>query len=83
MEHYYDERDAERTQGPVTTDEREAPVGTNRSASMVCPDLRGRVSKELERVTGIKKNARELRGRQLAQGKPKNKKKGTRDHDGE
>ena len=83
VEHYYDERDAKHAQSRATTDEPEAFMGINRSASMVFPSLRDRVSIELERVIGIKKNARKLRGEQLAQNKSKSKKKRTNDHGGE
>ena len=83
VEHYYDERAAEHAQGRVTTDETVAFMGINRSASMVWPSLLDSVSKELERVSGIKKNARKLREDQMAQAKAKNKKKRTKDHDDE
>ena len=83
VEHYYDERVIEHAQGRVTTDETVAFMGISRSASMVCPSLLDIVSKELERVSGIKKNARRLREEQLAQAKAKGKKKGTKDHDDE
>ena len=33
---------------------------------MVCPELMDQVAKELERVSGIKKNARKLREEQAA-----------------
>ena len=83
VERHYDDRAAEHAQGRVTTDETVAFMGINRSFPMVCPSLRDSVSKELERVSGIKKNARKLREEQLALAKAKGKKKGTKDHDDE
>ena len=83
VERYYDEKDAERAQGLGTTDETAAFRGVSRPPSMVCPSLRDRLSKELERVSGTKKGARKLMGEQTAPAKANSKKKGTRDHDDE
>ena len=47
-------------------DEIRAFTGGGRPASMIAPELLDHVSKELERVSGIKKNARKLREEQAA-----------------
>ena len=54
-----------------------------KSAFRVWPSLRDSVSEELERESGIRTNARELKEDRVAQAKAKNKKKATKDHDDE
>ena len=68
IEHYYDERDASsvdnNTKQPI--EEVRAFVGGARPTSMVCPALLDHVSKELEKISAIKKNHRKLREEQAA-----------------
>ena len=63
LEYYYDERDVDAgsANARLPMDEMRAFVGGGRPTSMVAPNLVDHVSKELERVSGIKKNARKLR----------------------
>ena len=71
IEYYWDERRQEQQQAnaKMPLDEVQAFLGGGRAASMVCPELLDHVSKELERVAGIKKNARKLREEQVAMAK--------------
>jgi len=68
VEHYYDEKDLDNFSGnpKLPAEEARAFVGGGRPVSMVAPELLDYVSKELERVSGIKKNARKLREEQAA-----------------
>ncbi|CAK0867888.1 unnamed protein product [Prorocentrum cordatum] len=68
IEHYWDDRSAEQQQHNMRMplEEAFAFMGGSRSPSMVCPELLDSVSKELERIHSIKKNARKLRGEQKA-----------------
>ena len=63
IEHFYDEKDVDTRviAGRQHIEEVRAFLGGSRSASMVCPALLDIVSKDLERVSNIKKNARKLR----------------------
>jgi hypothetical protein len=69
IEYYYDEKDLDTmNQNPrLPAEEARAFTGGGRPSSMVAPELLEHVSKELERVGGIKKNARKLREEQAAQ----------------
>ncbi|CAK0809423.1 unnamed protein product, partial [Prorocentrum cordatum] len=68
IEYYWDERRQEQQQAnaKMPLDEVQAFLGGGRAASMECPELLEQVSKELERIAGIKKNARKLREEQAA-----------------
>ncbi|CAK0839605.1 unnamed protein product, partial [Prorocentrum cordatum] len=69
IEHYWDDRSAEQQQQHnmrMPLEEAFAFMGGSRSPSMVCPELLDSVSKELERIHSIKKNARKLREEQKA-----------------
>ena len=63
VEHFWDEKamDQAAANSRLPVDETQAFVGGGRPASMVCPALLDHVSKELERVSGIKKKTRKLR----------------------
>jgi hypothetical protein len=65
IEHHYDERQRDKyDNGRMPPEEMEAfmggPLG-GRPVSMVCPVVLDDIAKQLERVAGIKKNARKLR----------------------
>ena len=68
IEYYYDEKDLDTmNQNPrLPAEEARAFTGGGRPSSMVAPELLEHVSKELERIGGIKKNARKLREEQAA-----------------
>jgi len=63
IEHFWDEKSLDQAaqNARVPVDEVHAFVGGGRPSSMVCPSLLDYVSRELERISGIKKNARKLR----------------------
>jgi hypothetical protein len=63
IEHFYDDKKSvgQGSASKVPRDERQAFLGGGRPASMVSPALLDHVSKELDRVGNIKKNARKLR----------------------
>ena len=63
IEHFYDEKEVDHgaATGRQSMDEVKAFVGGARPGSSVMPELLVQVSKELERVSSIKKNARKLR----------------------
>ena len=67
-EHFYDEKDGDgpgvRVRQPL--EEARALAGGGRPTSMVCPELLEHVSKELERISNLKKNARKLWEEQAA-----------------
>eukprot|EP00974_Lingulodinium_polyedra_P002954 277144-Lingulodinium_polyedra.AAC.1 len=67
-EHYWEERrgDAVNQDSKLPAEEQQAFLGGARSACMVCPELLDTVSKEVERVSSIRKNARKLREEQAA-----------------
>ena len=65
IEHHYDERQRDKhDEGRMPPEEVDAfmggPLG-GRPVSMVCPQVLDDIAKQLERVAGIKKNARKLR----------------------
>ncbi|CAK0806316.1 unnamed protein product, partial [Prorocentrum cordatum] len=68
IEHYWDDRSAEQQQHNMRMplEEAFAFMGGSRSPSMARPELLDSVSKELERIHSIKKNARKLREEQKA-----------------
>jgi hypothetical protein len=68
IEYYYDEKDLDtmNSNPRLPAEEARAFTGGGRPSSMVAPELLEHVSKELERVGGIKKNARKLREEQAA-----------------
>jgi hypothetical protein len=66
----------------VPAEEARAFTGGGRPSSMVAPELLEHVSKELERVGGIKRNARKLREEQAAQRSTKPGKGGGKGGDG-
>ncbi|CAK0818388.1 unnamed protein product, partial [Prorocentrum cordatum] len=68
IEYYWDERRQEPHQAnsKLPLDEVQAFMGVGRAASMVRPEVLDQVAKELERIAGIKKNARKLREEQAA-----------------
>ena len=73
IEHYGDDRSAEERQRnlKMPLEETQAFMGGARTPSMVRSEPLENVSKEMERISGIKKNARELREEQVAAAKAK------------
>ena len=73
VEHFWDDRALESAAAgaKMPPEEVQAFMGGGRTPSMVAPALLDYVSKELERVSGIKKNARKLREEQAASAKAK------------
>ncbi|CAK0888695.1 unnamed protein product, partial [Prorocentrum cordatum] len=71
IEHYWDDRGAEQQQNnsKIPLEESQAFMGGARAPSMARPELLETVSKELERISSIKKNARKLREEQAAAAK--------------
>ena len=65
IEHPYDERSRDKYDpNRMPPEEADAFMGGHlgaRPVSMVCPSLMDDISKQLERISGIKKNARKLR----------------------
>ena len=63
IEHFWEERgnDQAAKDSRLPPEEMTAFAGGARPAAMICPELLDHVSKELERISGIKKNARKLR----------------------
>ena len=75
LEHHYDERQRDKQlDGRMPAEEMEAfmggPLG-GRPVSMVCPLVLDDINRQLERVAGIKKNARKLREEIKADQPPK------------
>ncbi|CAK0873494.1 unnamed protein product, partial [Prorocentrum cordatum] len=68
IEHYWDERRQEQqpANSKLPLDEVQAFMGGGRAAIMARPEALDQVAKKLERIAGIKKNARKLREEQAA-----------------
>ena len=84
IEHYYGEKDVDTRimAGRQPIEEVRSFMGGSRSSSMVCPALLDTLSKDLERIGGIKKNARKLREEAAAAGHKKKNGKGGADAGG-